>query len=39
MEEINVCFTAEEFDEILKYMESGEFETVQEAVMYAIRKG
>ena len=36
---INVCFTEEQFDEIMKYVVSGEFETVQDAILHAIRQG
>ena len=35
-EKINVEFTGEEFDLILKHMDSGKFETVQEAILNAI---
>lgn len=35
-EKIWVEFTGEEFDLILKYMDSGKFETVQEAILNAI---
>ena len=36
-EKINVEFTGEEFDLILKYMDSGKFETVQEAILHAVK--
>lgn len=35
-EKIYVEFNGEEFDLILKYMDSGKFETVQEAILNAI---
>ena len=35
--EINVCFTDEEFDEILKYQKIFGTETVQSAIMNAVR--
>lgn len=38
-EKIYVEFTGEEFDLILKYMDSGKFETVQEAILHAVRLG
>lgn len=38
MEEyIGISFDGKDFDEIMAFAEKGEFETVQEAVIYAIR--
>ena len=34
---IGIAFDGKDFDEIMAYTEKGEFETVQEAVMYAVR--
>ena len=39
MEEVAIYFTEEQFDQILKYMEDQGKETVQEAVMDAIKWG
>ena len=39
MEEIEICFSEENFDKILKYMEETGAETVQEAIMEAIYCG
>lgn len=36
-ENIGICFSTNEFDEIMAYAEKGEFDTVQEAVLFAIR--
>lgn len=36
-ENIGISFSGKEFDEIMKYAEKGNFETVQDAVMDAIR--
>ncbi len=35
-EKISIEFSEEEFDKILRYMECGNFETVQEAVIDAV---
>lgn len=39
MKEIEICFSEEDFNKILKYMEDTEAETVQGAVMDAIKWG
>lgn len=39
MEEVAIYFTEEQFEEIIKYMEDQGKETVQEAVMDAIKWG
>lgn len=39
MEEVAIYFTEEQFDQILKYMEDQGKETVQEAVMDALKYG
>ena len=34
---INIVFNWKDFDEIMAFMEKGKFETVQDAIMNAIR--
>lgn len=36
-ENIGIAFDGKDFDEIMAYAEKGEFETVQEAIMSAVR--
>lgn len=36
MENVTVEFTKEEFDKIMEFMDSGEYETVQQAIMAAV---
>ncbi len=36
-ENINIVFDGKDFDEIMAFMKRGEFETVQDAIMNAIR--
>ena len=36
MENVTVEFTKEEFDKIVEFMDGGEYETVQQAIMAAI---
>ena len=36
MENVTVEFTKEEFDKIIAFMDGGEYETVQKAIMAAI---
>lgn len=36
MENVTVEFTKEEFDKIIAFMDGGEYETVQQAIMAAI---
>lgn len=38
MEKVTIEFSQEEFDKIMCFMDSGEYETVQEAIMAAIEK-
>ena len=37
-EKVNIEFTKEEFDKIMKYMDAGKFETVQDAIVDACIK-
>ena len=34
---IGIAFEEDDFDEIMAFMDKGEYETVQDAVMFAIR--
>ena len=36
MENVRIEFTKEEFDKIIKFMDGGEYETVQQAIMAAV---
>lgn len=36
-ESINIVFDGKDFDEIMAFVEKGNFETVQDAIMNAIR--
>lgn len=36
MEKVAIEFTKEEFDKIIKFMDGGEYETIQKAIMAAI---
>ncbi len=36
MDKVAIEFTKEEFDKIMVFMNSGEYETIQEAIMAAI---
>lgn len=37
MENVTVEFTKEEFDKIIAFMDGGEYETVQQAIMAAVK--
>jgi len=36
MEKVTIEFTKEEFDKIIEFMDCGEYETVQQAIMAAV---
>ena len=38
MEKVAIEFTKEEFDKIIEFMDGGEYETVQQAIMGAVEK-
>lgn len=38
MENVTIEFTKEEFDKIMQYMDVGNFETIQDAIMDAVTK-
>lgn len=37
-EKVNIEFTKEEFNKIMRYMDAGNFETVQDAIVDAVTK-
>lgn len=37
MEKVAIEFTKEEFDKIIEFMDDGEYETVQQAIMAAVK--